>query len=883
MKPYIKKLRYKVIGYLVVLLAGISPAYVSAANLVGTYTGDYGEKYNLYDDGTAELADAHSVTAAEVTFKGYFNDGENDYVVTKIAEGAFIRSGGFTSNIKAISILGGVKYIDASAFKNCTKLTKIYLPPTLETIDASAFEGCTALNLIYCAGYSVPALSGGDTFTGIDITKMNVFVPSGCTDLYKDTSSPFSKAAKIGEKVASELGQEIPEFILSAAELTFVPGQTQTLHISLDNAEILIGFQFDLYLPDGLSLAGNPENNYDGVIDSKNANGQNSHSIDISKVANGSYRFLSKSLTRTPFSKTEDLITINVKVADNFVEGEIWFKDIIGVRSGSIEVDGHNKCYLAEIPEVPVTSITLDKTEVTLRATQTASFTVTYNPSNATKKKVTWTTSDSGVATVSAAGVVTAVKVGTATITATTSNGKTATATVTVEPTPATSITITQPQSTTLNVGESAGLSVTVLPELTTDKTVTWVSSNSDVATVDSNGKVTAKKPGTVEITATCGSVSDKLSLVITNYVKSIALDSQNLTIEKGREVTLVATYSPSDATPVSLDWSSSDNTIATVNTSGRVSCLKPGTVVITVKDTKSGLSAICEILVIDTLYGDADNDGHIAVNDVVLIVNHILERNPVGFVFDRADVDKNGKINIVDVTMTIDLILAQTPESVSRARTAMNTRSPNDVLVIDNVQFGEAGGASIPIFIDTEMQYTALQFDIKLPEGLEMEQLALNSTYENSHMLSYIKLGDNTYRVMVFSSALGVFVDGDMLLNMKIKTKETLEDFEGGYVEIINGIASMANGKGEAVGDTGVTIQPFSEVEELLLDDAMTVSAVAGGIKVCSVSGTKVSIYTIAGSVITSQSSTGDDFYPLRSGIYIVVVNGKSHKITVK
>ncbi|MDE6335407.1 MAG: Ig-like domain-containing protein, partial [Muribaculaceae bacterium] len=355
------------------------------------------------------------------------------------------------------------------------------------------------------------------------------------------------------------------------------------------------------------------------------------------------------------------------------------------------------------------------------------------------------------------------------------------------------------------------------------------------------------------------------------------------LTVEKGREATLVATYSPSDADPVNLEWTSSDTSIATVSSEGLVTCIKPGNAIITVKDTESGLTATCEVIVTDTLYGDADNDGNIAINDVVLTVNYILERNPVGFVVDRADVDRNGKINIVDVTKTVDLVLTQTPESVSRARAAMNTRSPNEVLVLGEIRFEESGIAVIPVRLDTDMLYTAMQFDLTLPRGLEVDNIILGSAQDDSHMINSIKLGESIYRVMVFSSSLYTLSPSDMLLEIRVKIGDAIGQFDGGYVKLFNGIASGANGKGEAMEDAGVTIEPFSGVEELEEEMSAEIILIDGGIRVKTISGESVNIYNMTGNVAVSQISTGDDFYPLQSGVYVVVVNGKSHKIILK
>ncbi|GHT40261.1 hypothetical protein AGMMS49965_08270 [Bacteroidia bacterium] len=159
-----------------------------------------------------------------------------------------------------------------------------------------------------------------------------------------------------------------------------------------------------------------------------------------------------------------------------------------------------------EDKELPVTSISLDKTTLTLDIGEDFTLTATVLPDDATDKTVTWTSSDPGKATV-VDGKVTAVAAGTATITAK-AGDKEATCTVTVNDAPAvpvdvTSISLDKP-TLTLVVGEDFTLTATVLPDDATDKTVTWESSDLGKATVV-DGKVTAVAAGTATITAKAG------------------------------------------------------------------------------------------------------------------------------------------------------------------------------------------------------------------------------------------------------------------------------------------------------------------------------------------------------------------------------------------
>ncbi|MFB0973257.1 MAG: Ig-like domain-containing protein, partial [Bacteroidales bacterium] len=149
---------------------------------------------------------------------------------------------------------------------------------------------------------------------------------------------------------------------------------------------------------------------------------------------------------------------------------------------------------------VSVTGVTVSPASATLVVDQTRQLTATVSPSDATDKSVSWSSSNSSIASVDQNGLVTAVAAGSATITVTTTDGsKMATCNVTVSQ-PVTSITISQATATILK-GASIQLSATVYPDNADDKSVTWSSSATSVATVDQTGYVTGVAAGSATIT----------------------------------------------------------------------------------------------------------------------------------------------------------------------------------------------------------------------------------------------------------------------------------------------------------------------------------------------------------------------------------------------
>ena len=155
---------------------------------------------------------------------------------------------------------------------------------------------------------------------------------------------------------------------------------------------------------------------------------------------------------------------------------------------------------------VPIESVSLNKETLTLEEQQAETLVATINPSETTDDTtLTWKSSNEEVATVDSQGKVTALKEGSTTITVTTTNGKEATCKVTVtkKPVPIESVSLNK-TTLTLKTGVAETLVATINPsETTDDTTLTWKSSNEEVATVDSQGKVTALKAGSTTITVT--------------------------------------------------------------------------------------------------------------------------------------------------------------------------------------------------------------------------------------------------------------------------------------------------------------------------------------------------------------------------------------------
>ncbi len=254
---------------------------------------------------------------------------------------------------------------------------------------------------------------------------------------------------------------------------------------------------------------------------------------------------------------------------------------------------------------VNVTGVTMIPTSRTMYAGDSYHLDAIVSPDNATDKSVTWTSSNPSIATVDESGIVSALKAGTTTITATTNDGgfkANCIITVTGEVVNVTGITLS-PTTKTMYAGESSMLMPTITPDNATNKSVTWTSSEPTIASVDENGIVNAIKKGTATITAKTNDGGFTATCVITvnegdKKVTGISLTPTTNTIKPGDSFVIIPTITPVDAADKSVTWSSSDSSIAKVDSTGKVTALKAGTATITATTNDGGYKATCTVTV---------------------------------------------------------------------------------------------------------------------------------------------------------------------------------------------------------------------------------------------------------------------------------------------
>ncbi len=261
------------------------------------------------------------------------------------------------------------------------------------------------------------------------------------------------------------------------------------------------------------------------------------------------------------------------------------------------------KCTV-KIKNVKVKRVLFSEEIYTVKHNRKLQLKALISPVNATNQKVKWKSNYPEYVKVSSSGKITALKPGkTVTITATSVDGKkVGYCKVKVEKVPVTGLKLNK-TTAAVYTGSTVTLTPKFTPSKPSDRKVTWTVSDPNLATVSSDGVVKALKAGTVTVicTSSDGGFTAKCTVVIEQAIKptAIKLDKSAVEANIGTAFNLVATIEPHNATNKKVIWSSSNISVATVSTNGKVTTLKEGITYIRAKTEDGRHVASCRINVV--------------------------------------------------------------------------------------------------------------------------------------------------------------------------------------------------------------------------------------------------------------------------------------------
>ena len=371
----------------------------------------------------------------------------------------------------------------------------------------------------------------------------------------------------------------------------------------------------------------------DGVVLAfgKNSNGDVGGRIKVQRLDGTTTANVSVFSDTIENGKYRIYIRANADVPDGVIYYNVYCEEFPNVtRLLTIHVVEDPTDYLVPINKA-VTGIKLDRNTLSLGVGAKAHLGYTIYPNGAYIQDVSWSSSNSDIVTVDQSGNVVGVGKGNALVTVTTvDSGYTDTCQVSVGGYIQVTNLSVSPKSLNLVKNASAKLTASITPSNATDKTVTWTSQDSSIATVDANGNVTGISAGYTTITASVdgGVIKDVVTVAVFDdesdipstdpnhpelNVRSISLSSSNVRMQVGTSRNLVATITYEDghrtiAAEMSL-WSSSDTSIVSVGEDGHIKALAVGVAVVTVraKDNPT-VNVRCTVTVVNS-GSDIDQD----------------------------------------------------------------------------------------------------------------------------------------------------------------------------------------------------------------------------------------------------------------------------------
>ena len=495
-------------------------------------------------------------------------------------------------------------------------------------------------------------------------------------------------------------------------------------------------------------------------------------------------------------------------------------------------------------------------------------------------------------------------------------------------------------ESTTIKTNSTLQLNATITPLNATNGVIQWSSTDETVATVASNGLVTAVSAGETQIIATTtdgSNLSDTCNIKVIdnnaikiadakmqigeNYIMPMELENTNSItafqcdihlpqgvsiseIDGEMDITLNENRASSDHTlayrmlndttvrviAYSMNinpFENNDGEVMTLNlyvddtAEEGVRVMKIDSIILSgVNDDAYYLEPVMSNIEIYRYeLGDANGDKAVNITDVVSIINAVMGNTPSNFQFNVADINGDSKINVLDVVAVAKIILSQTA-STATTMSAMSGNAPN-MLVLNNVSIQLGETQTVAVSLENVTDFTGFQMDLSLPEGITAENYRLTSRGAVSHTLNVQQGANGITRMISYSPTLATYKNHTgALLTFDIVADET---FSGaGAIQIGNIIFADKDAQGYKLNTTKATIGSTSGVESV--ESTTAVYGEGKNIVIVSPKSSQATITNVLGQSRTIEVEVGVTKIPVQdNGMYIVTTNGITEKVIIK
>ncbi len=547
----------------------------------------------------------------------------------------------YNTALKELTLPDSVTEVENYAFANCAALEKVVTSANLKTLGDAAFRNCTALSSVTLKDKLTTigqyAFYNCDALTGITIpdsvTSLGIYCFADC-EVLKDVhfGNGLTSIPSYGFNLCPALEKVVLPYRIATINQNAFSNCTRLKEISIPRATTTIGANAFSY-PTKMTIygiSGSYAETYANEVGATFVSQEvpatevklSAETLSLNKGQNATLV-----LTVTPSDFTDEVswVSADTGIATVSDAGVVTAKAVGNTTIKVYVGDLSTSCKVTVTQ--PVTGISLNKTSLTLEGLEQFTLVANVSPSNANNKEVAWSTADAAIATVDENGLVTAVAKGTTTITVTAKDGsgvsRNCTVTVTCDAHLCTEVAeLESKHNYSNNLTEVWYYTLADAEKIcvTFDERTNVEEDFDFLYLYDSTGELVGKYTG-IQLagqTITIPGDSVKIKLV-TNaggtawgfkvtevteaadviLVTNIVLDKSSLDLNVSDSYTLVATITPDDATNKEVTWASTDEAVATVDSTGKVTAVSAGSAAITAtaKD-ESGVSASCTVTV---------------------------------------------------------------------------------------------------------------------------------------------------------------------------------------------------------------------------------------------------------------------------------------------
>lgn len=444
------------------------------------------------------------------------------------------------------------------------------------------------------------------------------------------------------------------------------------------------------------------------------------------------------------------------------------------------------------------------------------------------------------------------------------------------------------PREITLKCGSVTDLPKTTILPLRASQEVVWDVEDNNIVEIcedkirairigQTSIKVSPSTESPQELNAAC-SIE-----VVAATAEQIILNATEVHLTEGDTFQLEAEILPVYTNDKTITWTTSDNSVASVSNSGRLTALSVGEAI--VKAQCGAVTEECLVYVAKKIIkGDSNDNGSVNIADAVNTANYAVGLPVDEFSFEASDVNNDLRITFSDVVGIISIVLdapSLTDEKMALYSPYRTVNAPDESLVIENISFMPGASATAAISLSTRSDYVALQADITVPDGLAIDTVKTATMDGNCrHKLTTRRIDQRTIRIALFDPQNSTLPGMTTLLDLVISGNNGI----GGRITASNIIASDIRAHETVLDSQGGDVTHSSYIEQTDANNNIAISVGSNGVTIVNATGCTVAIHDITGKMINKfTASSPVETCRLSPGVYIISVDNNAYTILVK